>query len=147
VFLKQIFELEFDKVNNVSFFDQIHLVHENEDVIDSDLSTKQHMFFCLGHRSVNRRDDQNTSVHLGSTSDHVFHVINVSRAVYVSIMPCFCFILKSCSIDGDTSGFFFRSFIDFSVLDVFCFLPVSKILGDGRSESSFTVIDVSDCTD
>lgn len=31
-------------------------------------------------------------------------------------------ILESCSIDGDTSCFFFRSFVNFGVLDVLGFL-------------------------
>ena len=65
----------------------------------------------------------------------------------MGVVSCLCLILKSCSIDGNTSSFFLGSFIDFSVLDVFGFLFVGQILGDGRGEGSFTVIDVSDSTD
>jgi len=146
VFFEQIFELKLDKINNISFFDQIHFVHENKDVSDTDLSTKKDMFFSLGHRSVNSWHNQNTCVHLSSSSDHVLDVIDVSRAVYVSIMSRFCFILKSCSIDGNTSGFFFRGFIDFGVFNIFSFLPVGKILGNCGGECCLTVINVSDCT-
>ena len=53
MFFEEIFELKFNEINNISFFDQIHFVHENEDVSYTDLSTKKDMFFSLGHRSVN----------------------------------------------------------------------------------------------
>ena len=61
-------------------------------------------------------------------------------------MFCFCFILKGCSIDGNTSGFFFRGFIDFGVFNIFGFFFVGKILGNSGGESGLTVINVSDCT-
>ena len=38
------------------------------------------MFACLGHGTVGGGDDEDTSVHLGGSGDHVFDVIGVTRA-------------------------------------------------------------------
>lgn len=59
-------------------------------------------------------------------------------------MPSLGFVLKSGGVNGDTSGFFLGSLIDFRILDVFGMLFGCQVLGDGRSQGGFTMIDVSD---
>lgn len=71
----------------------------------------------------------------------------MSGAVDVGVVAGVGFVLESCGVDGDTSGFFFRGFIDFAVFNVLGFLLVGKILGDCRGEGGFAVIDVSNGTD
>lgn len=105
------------------------------------------MLLGLGHGTVDGRDHQNTSIHLGSSSDHVLDVVDVSGAVHVGIVPSVCLILNGGSVDGDTSGFFFRGLVNSTVFDVFGFLLVGQIFGDGRCEGSLAVIDVSDGAD
>jgi hypothetical protein len=62
-------------------------------------------------------------------------------------MSLFSLILESSGIDGDTSLFLLRGFIDFIVGDVFGFLLSGEVFSDGGCEGSFTVIDMADGTD
>lgn len=52
VLLEQIFELKFDEVDNIGLLDHVHLVHEDQNVIHSDLSAQKHMLFGLGHGTI-----------------------------------------------------------------------------------------------
>ncbi|SUG12901.1 Uncharacterised protein [Salmonella enterica subsp. arizonae] len=38
----------------------------------------------LRHRAVSRSNNQDRAVHLSRTSDHVFNIVGVARAVYVA---------------------------------------------------------------
>ena len=49
----------------------------------------------------------------------------------MSIMASFSLVLEGGSVDGDTPCFFFGSLVDAGVLNVFRFLFVGEILGDG----------------
>ena len=42
------------------------------------------MFFGLGHWAVSGGHDQDTSVHLGGSGDHVLYVVDVAGTVDVS---------------------------------------------------------------
>ncbi|KAJ0834442.1 hypothetical protein HanRHA438_Chr16g0743661 [Helianthus annuus] len=66
------------------------------------------MFFCLRHGAVGAGDNEDSAVHLGSTGDHVFHVISVTGAVNVGVMAVFRFVFDSGGVNSDTTRAFFR---------------------------------------
>ncbi|CPS43380.1 Uncharacterised protein [Mycobacteroides abscessus] len=44
------------------------------------------MFTSLWHRTISRSTYKDRTIHLSSTSNHVFNIIGVARAVYVSVV-------------------------------------------------------------
>ena len=126
--LEQVPEFEFDEVDDVGFLNQVHLVHEDEDVVDSDLAAQQHVLLGLRHRPVHRRHHQYPRVHLRCPRYHVFHVVDVSRAVHVRVVPCLGLVLQGSGVDGDASGLFLGGLINFGVFYVLGLLLGSEIL-------------------
>ena len=118
MFFEQFFEFKFDEIDHIGLLDEIHLVEEDEDVSDSDLSAKQDMFFSLRHGSVDSRDNKDTCIHFGCSSDHIFDVVDVSGTVDVSVMASLCLVLQRSSVDSDTSGLLLRCLVDLPVFDV-----------------------------
>jgi hypothetical protein len=96
--------------------DHVALVEENDDVLDTDLSTEQTMLSGLRHGTVGSRHDEDTTVHAGSTSDHVLYVICVAWAINVTIMAGSRFVLDRGSVDGNTSGLLLRGSIDIVIV-------------------------------
>jgi hypothetical protein len=56
--------------------------------------------------------NQDRAVHLGSTGDHVLHIVSVTWAVNVSVVTIVEFIFNVRSVDGDTTSFFFWRAVD-----------------------------------
>lgn len=61
----------------------------------------------------------------------------------MTIVPIVGLIFDVGRVNGDATGLFFRSLVDFSVVSELGTTLSSKDLGDGGSQSGFTVIDVS----
>lgn len=51
------------------------------------------MLIGHGHGSIDGGNDQDTSIHLGGSGDHILDIIDVSRAIDMSIVACFGLIL------------------------------------------------------
>jgi len=144
---EKLLQFLFNQIDDLLLFDEIHFVQENEDILDTDLSAEEDVLLGLGHGAVGGSHYQDTGVHFGGSCDHVFHVIDVTRAIDVGVVSFLSLVLKSGGVDGDTSGFFLGCLVDFSVLNVLGFLLVGQIFGDGGGEGGFSVIDVADCAD
>ena len=84
---------------------------------------------------------------MGSTGDHIFHVVSVTRAVNVSIVTIGGLILNVCSRDGDTTLFLLRSGVDLIISLCFPAHALSKDGGDSSGEGGFTVVNVTDSAD
>jgi hypothetical protein len=76
------------------------------------------MLFSLRHGTVHSGYNQNTCIHLRSTSYHVFNVIDMSRTVHVSVVTGLGLVLESGRIDSYTSGLLLRGLVYFGILDV-----------------------------
>src|SRR5450756_2994040 len=70
------------------------------------------MLSRLRHWAGSCGDNQDCAIHLGSAGNHVLDIVSMSGAVYVGIMTMRGFILHMGCIDCDTTGFFFRGFVD-----------------------------------
>mmetsp|Transcript_11920 Transcript_11920/g.28261 ORF Transcript_11920/g.28261 Transcript_11920/m.28261 type:complete len:224 (-) Transcript_11920:53-724(-) len=105
------------------------------------------MLSGLGHRTISSGDDQNSTVHLRSSRDHVLHVIGVPGAIDVTIMTVICFVFDVRGVDGNLSSLFFWRSIDVFVGHRFCTARFAQNLRDGLCECCFSVIDVTDRSD
>jgi hypothetical protein len=70
----------------------------------------------------------------------------VPWAVDVGVVAGLGLVFESGGVDGDASRLFLRGLINFGVFYVLGLLLGSKILGYGRGESGFAVVDVTDST-
>lgn len=67
----------------------------------------------------------------------------MSRAVNMSIVSVGGFIFDMSRVDGDTTGLFFRCFVNLVVIGKFGASCSRENLGNGCCERRFTVIDVT----
>ena len=105
------------------------------------------MLSSLSHNTISCSYNQDSAVHLSSTSDHVLNVVSMSWAVNVCIVSLLGLILNVCSRDGDTTLSLFWSLID--VLEVYLCVSSNSFcqnLGNSSGQSSFTMVNVSNGT-
>ena len=84
----------------------IALVHEDDNPGHANLASKQDVLTRLRHGAVRSGHDKNGAVHLGSTGDHVLHIVSVTRAIHVCIVPVVRLILHVTGCDGDATRIF-----------------------------------------
>ncbi len=105
------------------------------------------MFTRLGHGAVSSGHNEDGAVHLGSTGNHVLHIVGVPRAVDVSVVAFGGFVFNVSGVDRDAAGLFFRSRVDLVVSLGFA----AELLGENRADSSsergLTVVNVTDGAD
>ncbi len=70
------------------------------------------MLSCLSHNTISSSNNEDSAVHLSSTSDHVLNVVSMSWAVNVCIVSLLCLILNVSCRDCDTTLSLFWSLID-----------------------------------
>ena len=92
--------------------DHVALVEEYDDVRNANLTSEQDVLTSLSHRTVGCCDNEDRTVHLSSTGDHVLDVVGMARAVNVCIVTGVGFVLDVSDGDGNTTLALFRSFID-----------------------------------
>ena len=105
------------------------------------------MLTGLGHGTIGSSNDQDSAVHLSSTSDHVLDVVSMARAVNVSIVTSVGLILNVSGVDRDTTSTLLRSLIDVGVVHEVCVALQSQVLGDGGGQSGLAVVNVTDGAD
>ena len=102
------------------------------------------MLTGLGHRAIRRTHDQDGSVHLGGTGNHVLDVVGVSWAVHVSIVALLGLVFQVGDGDGDATLPLFWSLVDLVEGGVFVAIAHGcQHLGDGGGQGGFAVVDVS----
>ena len=105
------------------------------------------MLTGLGHGTIGSSNDQNSAVHLSSTSDHVLNVVSMARAVNVSVVALLGLVLNVSGVDRDTTSTLLRSLIDVSVVHELCITLQSQVLGDSSGQSGLAVVNVTDGAD
>ena len=105
------------------------------------------MLTGLGHGTIGSSNDQNSAVHLSSTSDHVLNVVSMARAVNVSIVTSVGLILNVSGVDRDTTSTLFGSLIDVGIVHEVCVTLQCQVLGDRSGQSGLAVVNVTDGAD
>ena len=105
------------------------------------------MLTSLSHGAVGGSDDQDSTVHLGSTGDHVLDIVGVARAVHMGIVTGSGLILHMGGVDGDTTLALFGSLVDGRIVGVLSAAQHVQVLGDSSGQSGLAVVDVTDGAD
>ncbi len=105
------------------------------------------MLTGLGHRAIRSRNNQNRTIHLCSTGDHVLNIVSMSRAVNVRIVTVVGLVLNVSGIDRDAALSLLRGLIDHVVSLVFRLAFHCQRLGDRRGQRGFAVVNVTDGAD
>ncbi len=100
------------------------------------------MLTGLRHRTISSRNNQDRAVHLGSTGDHVLHIVSVTWAVDVCIVTVCGFILDVCRRDRDAAGALFRSRVDLVIR-----LELAEKLRDRCRQRRLAVVNVTNRAD
>ena len=124
----------------------VGLVKEDENVGNTNLTCEKDVLASLRHRTVGCGANEDSSVHLCSTGNHIFNIVGVSGAVNVSIVTLFGLVLNVSGVYRDSSCFLFRSFIDFVILHLLSFALRRAVHRDSCGKSGLAVVNVADST-
>src|ERR1035437_53454 len=102
------------------------------------------MFSRLRHWTISGRTDQNRTILLTSTRNHIFNIVTVARAVDVRIMATYRFILNMSSVDSNASLFFFRCIVNFFKRNVVSTTLFRKNFSYSSRQGRLTMINMSD---
>src|SRR5690606_5163329 len=86
ILVEQIANFHFHQLKKLFVVDKVTLVEKDHQSRHVHLASEKNVLASLWHRTVSSGNDQNRTVHLGGTGDHVLDVIRVSGAVDVSIV-------------------------------------------------------------
>ena len=112
ILVKKISDLHLYELKKLRIVNHIALVHEYYDVRYAYLTGKQDVLSCLSHNTISSSYNEDSTIHLSSTSDHVLYIVSMAWAVNVCIVSLLCLVLNVCSRDSDSTLSLFRSFID-----------------------------------
>jgi hypothetical protein len=78
------------------------------------------LILCLSHLPVACRNDDDSSIHICSSSDHVLNVISMPRTVNMCVMSCFSLVLDVRGRNGNATLSFFGGFVDRGIVEKIC---------------------------
>src|SRR6476646_6091794 len=105
------------------------------------------MFAGLRHGSIGSGNNDNSTVHLSCTGNHVLDIISMTWAVNMGVVTFISLIFDMRSVDGDTTSLFFWRVVDLGVSANLTLTLCSQNLSDGSSQTSLAVVYVSNSTD
>src|SRR5690606_41184391 len=110
------------------------------------LCSQQNVLFCLRHRTIGSSHNQDSTIHLSSTSNHIYHVVSVTGTIHVCIVTSSCLIFHVSGIDSNTSFFFFRSSVNIIIFSCLSKSLFRKDRSNSCGQSSFTMVNVTNST-
>src|SRR5690606_24351729 len=141
---QQVANFHLDQFQQLGIINHVGLVQEHDDVGNAYLTGQQDVLASLRHGAVSSRADQDRAVHLGSTGDHVLHIVSVTRAVDVCVVTNRGVVLYVRGVDGDATSLFFRRVVDLIVALGFAAPGLGADGRNGRSQSGLTMVNVAD---
>lgn len=143
---EELTHLHLDELQHLRVINGIDLVDKDDNPLDTDLAGEQQVLSGLGHLPIRSSDDNDGTVHVGGTSNHVFDVIGVARAVDVRVVAVFGGVLDVSGGNGDTTLSLLGSLVNGTIVEEVGKALFGLTLGDGSGESGLAVIDVADGT-
>jgi hypothetical protein len=101
----------------------------------------------LWHWAIGCGHNQNRPIHLGGAGNHVFDVVSMTRAVYVSIVTLFSFVLDMGDGDGNAALSLFGGLINLIKCDVICQLALCQHPGNCACQRRLAMVDMPDGAD
>ena len=141
---QQIAHFHLNQFQQLSVVYQVSLVQVNHDVRNANLTGQQDVLTGLWHRTISGRANQDRAVHLGSTGDHVLHIVSVTWAVNVSVVTDQRVVFNVRGVDGDTTSFFFWCAVDLVEVNTSRTENFGANASQSSGQSGFTVVNVAD---
>lgn len=138
--VEELTHLHLDELKHLGVVNGIDLVDEDDNLLDTNLTGEQQMLTGLGHLTVRSSDDNDSTVHVGSTSNHVLDVIGVTRAVDVGVVAVVGRVLDVSSGNGDTTLSLLGSLVNGTILEEIGEALLGLSLGDGSGEGGLGII-------
>eukprot|EP00041_Stephanoeca_diplocostata_P008221 m.118843 g.118843 ORF g.118843 m.118843 type:complete len:449 (+) comp17225_c0_seq1:44-1390(+) len=113
---KQITNFHFNQFQKFRIVYHVRLVDEYTHALNTNLAGEKQVFPSLWHLSIVPTNDQDGTIHLGRTRDHVLHIISVTWAVYMGVVAVVRLVLDVGCGDRNTAGPFFRCVINLVVV-------------------------------
>ena len=101
--VKQFANFHFNQFQQFGIINHIHLVQEDHDLGNIHLAGQEDVLPGLRHRTICSGNNNDSTIHLGSTSYHVLNVVSVTGTVNVCIVAVFCLIFDMRCIDCNTT--------------------------------------------
>jgi len=101
----------------------------------------------LRHGAVSSGANQDRTIHLGSTGDHVLHIVSVTRAVNMRVVTDIGVVLYVSGVDGDTASLLFRRAIDLVEVDTSGAENFGAHASQSGSQSGLAMVDVTNGAD
>lgn len=138
--VEELTHLHLDELKHLGVVNSIDLVDEDDNLLDTDLTGEQQVLTGLGHLTVRGGDNDDGTVHVGSTSNHVLDVIGVTRAVDVGVVAVIGRVLDVSGGDGDTTLSLLGSLVNGTILEEVGEALLGLSLGDGSGEGGLWII-------
>ena len=91
---KKFSHFHFNEFQHFFIINHIALVQEYNQTRYVYLTSQQDVFASLRHRTISCSTNDDSTVHLSSTSNHVLYIVGVSRTVNVCVVTVSCFVLN-----------------------------------------------------
>src|SRR5690554_180470 len=144
---QQFANFQLNEFEQFRIVDHVALVQEHHQSGNANLTCQQDVLAGLGHRAVGSRHDQDRAVHLGSTGDHVLHIVSVAWAIDVSIVTVSRLVLDVRGVDGDAACLLFRCAVNRRVVLEVGAAGLGQNLGDRCSQRGLAMVNVTDSAD
>src|SRR5690606_4944298 len=146
---QQVANFHLDQFQQLGVVNHVGLVQEHDDVGNTNLTGQQDVLASLRHGAISSGANQDRAVHLGSTGDHVLHIVSVTRAVNVGVVTDRGIIFNVGGVDGDTTSLLFRRVIDLVVTlgSTAATEDFGADTGQGCSQRGLAMVDVTNGAD
>ena len=143
---KEFSNLHFNEIKQLGVIDKVALVQEHNQLRNTHLASEQNVLTSLRHRTICGSYNKNCTIHLSSTSNHVLHIVSVTRTIHMRIVTLFGLILNVSSVDGNTTLFLLRGGVNRIEAFHFGKTLFSKHFCNTCSEGCFTMVNMANST-
>src|SRR3989338_3301248 len=109
---QKVTDFQLNELEKFFILDLITLIKEDNNGRNVHLAGQKDVLFGLGHGAIGGGNDENSTIHLGRTRDHVLDIVGVAGTVDVRVVSFLGLILDMRDVDRNTALFFFRGVVN-----------------------------------